>query len=92
MEEIKNKDDAKKMLRVAFRAMTLVIEKLGGEIVPGPDLDKRIAEIKQEVLYSPQVVDALMDAGLDEQSAGELIDNTMNEVITEYFKAKADKK
>ena len=87
MEVMENKDyaEVKRMLRIAFRATFAVLKKVGQTFTPGPELDAAVANMKQDVLYNEQVVEILQEAGLDERTAGILIDQSMNEIVQELF-------
>ena len=80
-----NFDEVKKMLRIAFRATFSVLEQTGQTFTLGKELDEKIANMKQDVLYNPQVVEILQSAGLDEKMAGQLIDESMNKIVHDLF-------
>jgi len=84
MENEKN-NEVKRMLRIAFRATFAVLKRVGQDFAPGSELDMAVANMKQDVLYNEQVVEILQEAGLDEQTAGILIDQSMNEIVQELF-------
>ena len=88
--ENNNTLDTEKMLRIAFKATFATMEQLKGKPFElGEDFDQMVANIKQDVLYNEKVVDILRTEGFTEQTAGAIIDRTMNNVVTEYFAEKS---
>jgi len=78
--------NAKILLRVAFRSALIVYDKHGDRpLKRDEDFEMMVVQVKQEILYNPQLVEIFRTDGLTEHTARILIDQTMEEVMDEYF-------
>jgi transcriptional regulator with XRE-family HTH domain len=75
----------KRMLRVAFRATFVFAKSKNINFKAGDELDSIAEKIKHDILKNAEIAEIFNEKGLTEESAKNLVDEAMDEIVYEYL-------